>query len=109
MSTRAHIRIIDGKEQIQLYHHFDGYPEGVGADLKEFLEKKNIWNGEIIANELIKSKEDDGYEVTTCLHGDEEYIYVIDCKAKSLKCYSHGWDESYNDSIVPENERTIPD
>ena len=40
MSTRAHIRIKDGDEQIMLYHHHDGYPDGVGRDLKEFLADK---------------------------------------------------------------------
>ena len=39
MSTRAHIRIYDSGGCIQLYHHCDGYPEGIGRDLKSVLDK----------------------------------------------------------------------
>ena len=84
-----------------LYHHCDGYPEGIGRDLKQFLHAKKWWFASEIANDLIKQRgiKDDGYEVTTCVHGDEEYIYVIDCDKKTLKCYEHRWDEPYEISI----------
>lgn len=53
MSTRCQIRI---KNE---YHHHDGYPEGVGADLKEYCKKLpsgtlSIWNPNRIVNELVK-------------------------------------------------------
>ena len=100
MSTRAHIRIIEDYEQIMLYHHSNGYPEGVGSDLKKFLQEncKDYWDNCEIANGLVKGgvkhayksaisrkyeiTPDDGYEITTSLHGDEDYIYVIDCDKK---------------------------
>ena len=127
MSTRAHIRIKDGEDLFQLYHHHDGYPDGVGAMLKDFLKKQykqGGWYGDNIANDLVKGKltyehtglydgkkyikSDDEYEITTCIHGDEEYVYVIDCQKKSLKCYRHGWDEG-EACIKPENEVEIPE
>lgn len=127
MSTRAHIRIKDGDEQIMLYHHHDGYPEGVGRDLKKFLSEKfkNWWDACEIANGLVKGgvrherksllsgkveiSTDDEYEITTCLHGDENFIYIIDCDKKELKCYTHKWDAPFADSVVPERECTIPE
>lgn len=127
MSTRAHIRIKDGDEQIMLYHHHDGYPEGVGRDLKKFLREncQNYWDACEIANGLVKGgikhehkglysgkvevRADDEYEIATCIHGDEDYIYIIDCRAKTLKCYYHKWDEPLQDTIQPEREREIPE
>lgn len=102
MSTRAHIRIVERHETFMLYHHHDGYPEGIGRDLKQFLNAKKWWYADEIANDLIKQRsiEDDEYEITSCVHGDEEYIYVIDCDNKTLKCYAHNWDEAYETSVM---------
>ena len=113
MSTRCHIRIKEGEEQFQLYHHHDGYPEGVGAELKKYLATKNhngSWYADEIANELVKGKlvADDEYEITSCIHGDEEYVYVIDCVAQTLKCYAHKWDESFDDCCIASREVVIP-
>ena len=108
MSTRAHIRITDGRDVIMLYHHHDGYPEGVGSYLLNFLKDRKYWNGEEIANDLIKDKHDEEYEVTTCLHGDEEYVYVIDCDNKTLKCYSSIWDGRIEDICIPSRQVPIP-
>jgi len=99
MSTRATILIKEKRQNnIWLYHHCDGYPERVGSDLKRYLDSLTYWNGEDIANDLIKDKanlNDEGYEVTTCQHGDEAYAYLIDCDNKELKCYDIGLDQ-YN-------------
>ena len=126
MSTRAYIRINDGGDLFQLYHHHDGYPDGVGAMLKDFLKKQykqGGWYGDEIANDLVKGKltyehkdlygkkmvdSDDEYEITSCIHGDEEYVYVIDCDEETLKCYRHGLDEG-EACIKPENEVEIPE
>lgn len=95
MSTRCTILIKNEseKEEVRLYHHHDGYPEGVGENLKKYLSNIKYWDVYSIANELIKSNEDDEYELTPCQHGDEEYAYLIDCKHRQLKCYKVGWDE----------------
>lgn len=38
MSTRATIKIVKkGKDDLWMYHHSDGYPDGVGCELLEFL------------------------------------------------------------------------
>ena len=111
MSTRANIRITDGEDQILLYHHCDGYPEGVGAELKEFLKDKRYWDAERIASGLATMKDrwnQYPYECAICLHGDEEYVYVIDCDQKTLTCYKHGWDESYEQCCIPERICEIP-
>jgi len=103
MSTRATILIKSEKkkESVRIYHHCDGYPEGIGSDMKDFLETICYWDVYEIANDLIKgrcgilvgNRRDDGYELTSCQHGDEEYAYLIDCDTKTLTCYEVGWDE----------------
>ena len=105
MSTRASIRITEGDGQILLYHHCDGYPEGVGSELKDFLKDRRYWDAERIASGLARGYP---YECAICLHGDEEYVYVIDCDQKTLTCYKHGWDESYEQCCIPERICEIP-
>lgn len=103
--------------RIYLYHHCDGYPLGVGTSLKKTLEKdfKYYWFESSIANHLVKggavsmykkSKIVDGdfilefdengqyipitdntFEISNCVHGDVDYVYVINCKFKTLRCY----------------------
>lgn len=111
MSTRASIRITEGDGQILLYHHCDGYPEGVGSELKEFLKERKYWYAERIAQGLVTMKNqwnDFPYEPAICLHGDEEYVYVIDCDKKTLTCYLHRWDESFEQCCIPERICEIP-
>lgn len=111
MSTRCTILIKNEseKEEVRLYHHHDGYPEGVGESLKRFLEKKiakhlwsvSQWDVYQMANQLIKGEckyrdeadPDMGYELTSGQHGDENYGYIIDCDKKQLLCYKLAWDE----------------
>lgn len=111
MSTRCHIKIVDGDKVIRLYHHSDGYPEGVGADLKDMLKRRpDFFNDpEYRTRDLIQNKmglNDVGYAPAFCIHGDENYVYVIDCGNRTLKCYKHNWDEG-EDCIKPENEVEI--
>ena len=98
MSTRSEIVIKDygnyegkdWKSQIKLYHHHDGYPEGVGKFLVEqvypLLDSPNI-DCDTVANFLIKHKEDDEYEATVYNHIDIEYKYVIDIPMRRIYCY----------------------
>ena len=98
MSTRCNILVKErGYNDIILYHHHDGYPEGVGADLVErfkekFAKKDDYIFGIVVANQLVKDL-DDEYEVTHCIHGDIEYLYTIDCSKKeiSYKPVFFGW------------------
>jgi len=84
MSTRCNILFtVNGEKVVWLYHHCDGYPEGVGAWLKNFIESKMdgrrcpLWPDDL-ANRLVKGIEiqDDGYEITGGKHGDIEYLYT---------------------------------
>jgi len=95
MSTRTNIQIkskedakIYGKEEaivIHIYHHCDGYLSGVGIQLLNMLSKTQKFDDSSdIANKLIKDKEDDSFELTLGLHGDEEYFYEIDVDNKTF-------------------------
>lgn len=126
MSTRCNIIIKDrGDRRIYLYHHHDGYPEGVGSDLKKYLSQFQDWQFRQhgawkFANDLVKNKaglDDDKYEVSMGLHSDIDYCYVINCSAGTLRCYSCR-DLRYNDNngkytwhkvFLRENLREIPD
>lgn len=103
MSTRASIVVreknIDRKNNLKsstrvfLYHHSDGYPSFLGALLSNYV-KENFQEGktfpdvESIANELVKqgipykdnekTRIDDSFRCAYDLHGDIEYIYIID-------------------------------
>ena len=108
MSTRATIIVKNSNEKYHLYHHCDGYPEGIGKDLKNYLKTVSHWYPDDITNVLIKGglNNDDGYEITSGQHGDEEYGYLIDCDKKRIKCYRLAWDEfDWKESKVVE----IPD
>ena len=88
MSTRCQIKVTYLDRSILLYHHWDGYPEGVGFDLIQRQKQLKTWNGDTIVNELVKNeKEDDGYEVSFLVHTDIEYWYEIDCNRKTIRCW----------------------
>lgn len=142
MSTRACIKIKSrvfmtnedyerGKATecvITLYHHSDGYPSGVGSDLKQFLATRNdgeqygskdvIWDAESIATDLVRGAichkhwktndtyRDMGYVPAICQHGDCAYGYLIDCDNLTLTCYELGMDVfDWNEKNIVE----IPD
>lgn len=94
MATRANI-ILDSNHynRIWLYHHWDGYPSGLGINLMEFLEKNgNVVNDYCrdsihLANLLIKDEKDDGYELTNDQHGDIDYLYKIDTSDRTIRAY----------------------
>jgi hypothetical protein len=97
MSTRATIIVKERNTKAWMYHHSDGYPMGVGRNLKNFLKERRWWYLSDIVTDLIKHGttqpdgwKDDGYEFTTCQHGDVEYTYEIDCDKKTLRCFALG-------------------
>ena len=92
MATRSSVLIKEGKKSILLYHHWDGYIEGVGFDLlKRFwLTKDRYFNNdkgfvfaETIANALVKDIEAN-YEIVCFEHCDIEFLYMIDVKKREL-------------------------
>lgn len=115
MSTRCNIIVNDDRgNKLYLYHHHDGYPEGVGSDLAHFVADRNIpyfYGGAYgFANRLLKGinspfyeKVDNEYELTSALHGDIEYVYVVrfsyDDEAgrttATLEAYKVLWSDEY--------------
>ena len=102
MSTRCNIKIIEKDQTIWLYHHHDGYPRYVGAFLlakyyDKFKDTNNYLDACVIANELIKDKNDDEFEVTDGMHGDIEYLYELDINKREIRCFEIGY-AKHNDN-----------
>lgn len=95
MSTRSTITIKGNYATLKLYHHCDGYPEGVGFDLMNRFYKK--FQNEIypdfndVCNNLVKDTNDE-YEITEYNHVDREYEYEIDTEAKTIRCWKVDWE-----------------
>ena len=87
MSTRCNILIRGYKHTFTLYHHHDGYPEGVGADLKRRMAGTSF-RADGFANLLVKDQEDE-YEIAASLSNDIEYLYTVDLdyNTQRLRCY----------------------
>lgn len=126
MSTRANIIITDDNhERLYFYRHSDGYPDkpaGAMATLTMFLDM--VKQGKIrdnaqqaagwlimlgteeyeqtLAKCLAQPKNDymswkvGAYEPTTCIHGDVEYIYVVNLATKRVE-YIDGYDFTTDD------------
>ena len=116
MSTRANVVIKKTEKNgdvsyAQLYHHHVGYCSGVGKDLSEYMaeidvmpdeEKKNVLKDPVsLAKWLSHDDRYDEYEyegTSVNLHGDIEYLYVIDLTNKTITCYSTwDWDGEIDD------------
>lgn len=102
MSTRCEIIIKQNLgggniKFIKLYHHHDGYPEGVGVNLMSRAQKwgKQGWNIDCVANSLVKDANDE-YKITAYKHTDIEYVYFINCDKMSIRCFTAIYD--YNDA-----------
>lgn len=102
MSTRCHVIIRETDDSNSntkyIYHHCDGYPEGVGSELKKILESCPSYDWETIMEKILGYSSQ--YEEDRGIHGDEEYIYEIDAKNTHaiLKCYSS--DGSYRKELI---------
>lgn len=129
MSTRANIIIQDRWSTLYFYRHCDGYPSGVEDTLKKFLQcviddklRDNAvqsagWlillgaaeDGVNLPNNTIGgvefSPEDwqcGAYEPTTTLHGDIEYLYIVDLEAKEIRCCEPPSDHKYDRGRPPD-------
>ncbi len=123
MSTRANIIIKDKHSKLYFYRHSDGYPEVTMESLKGFcgmyhnqlrnnVSQSSGWlillgaveygfKGEIQNNDKFSGWKVGAYEPTTGIHGDIEYLYVIDLEKESLSCYQIKWELGYE--ITEEN------
>lgn len=119
MSTRSEILIkeqgvYEGKKwkrELKLYHHSDGYPEGVGKFLMEHVYSMLMSSNpsvDDITNYLIKNKEDDTFEITSGKHVDIEYFYEVNITKKQIKCwsahYNYEWDSDKPARLVKRKE-----
>lgn len=109
MSTRSVVKIVEryeGRKKpvvMNVYHHYDGYPDGVGKDLIKICEKNYKHSNGVfmfdsactLANQLVKDKDDTGYEITQFFHVDIEYLYTVDINLGTITCqsvYCKNWD-----------------
>lgn len=78
MSTRCNIVIKKDDTCTYLYHHCDGYPSGVGAELERFFENNATVGMTPIGvyNSLVFLYGDE-YELCDGIHGDISYLYEI--------------------------------
>ena len=120
MSTRANIIIKDNNSKLFFYRHSDGYPEGTMPTLEKFLNlvkekriRSNVnqasgWLILIGAEEYGKSLkslrenpadinminwEVGAYEPTTGIHGDIDYLYIIDLGNLSIKIIEENFEQ----------------
>jgi len=87
MSTRSQIEVIAHRKHIMLYHHWDGYPEGVGFCLLKLLEsikgKSFYYHYDDIVNRMIRKG---NFEVTFGKHSDIEFYYILNLNKKTVEC-----------------------
>tara|TARA_R110002126_G_scaffold180477_1_gene329238 strand:+ start:139 stop:549 length:411 start_codon:yes stop_codon:yes gene_type:complete len=95
MSTRSNIIIKNGKTNILLYRHWDGYLEGAGQDLHDDLissnfaiEDKENFNISKFLNKLLE--DGSSYRIDDQLGGDIEFLYTFQFE----DTYEHG--DHYN-------------
>lgn len=127
MSTRCNIILREEYgRSIYLYHHHDGYPSGVGSLLLGWLRDKSrlgCWDAEHFATELVRvgipytgrdwrtgeEQEciDDEYECSVGLHGDIEFLYVIDCSREKLTCYRREFGTSVSITGITKDDNIV--
>lgn len=96
MSTRCQVKVITMKDDLMLYHHCDGYPEGVGYCLSKLMDRfedtKGFWSADDIVNDMIKKG---NFEITLGNHSDIEYLYEMDFLAREVRCYAvNNWNST---------------
>lgn len=96
MSTRCSVIIRQNSKNIQFYHHSDGYPMGVGAELQNALAR---YTGAIDIDNIAEYVKglDLQYELEKAFvcetdwvcHSDIEYLYLIVIEKKGIRllCY----------------------
>lgn len=95
MSTRCQIKVIANGKELMLYHHCDGYPEGVGMCLLKLMERyKDGKQYRSDADDLLNLMITKGdFEITFANHGDIEFLYEMNFDKKTVTCHSvDNWD-----------------
>ena len=94
MSTRSNIIIKNGRTEILLYRHHDGYLTGTGQDLLDDLSNSDFDNvGQYFNIAKFTEKllsQNSSYRIDNQLGGDLEYLYTFEFEDG----YEHG--DHYN-------------
>lgn len=94
MSTRSNIIIKNGRTEILLYRHCDGYLTGAGQDLHDDLSNSDFDNvGQYFNIAKFTEKllsQNSSYRIDNQLGGDIEYLYTFEFEDG----YEHG--DHYN-------------
>ena len=104
MSTRSNIIVQDEYNRIQVYRHYDGYPEGVMPELIKALEfawPLPRFEADDFAAAIVRAWKDEGGghiridgnpKAFEMVHGDTEYVYVIKFDKKRGEPYVEIYD-----------------
>jgi hypothetical protein len=105
MSTRANIKIIGFNAIAYLYKHNDGYPDGLGNDLKQFIAEHGYFSNNYYPFTYKLLKTYPNIQETHSIHGDISYLYEIDLTNKTFKCFRCNYKyEEYPNYIRTFNE-----
>lgn len=93
------------EEVFRLYRHCDGYPEGMGQDLKTICARyqrdseRKSWSQYLL--EKLSALCTYEMEPPSAVHGDLEFLYCInvDGRKMTVSCYTIGWDEEYEEAM----------
>ncbi len=96
MSTRAQI-VVEGNDNIKIYKHNDGYPEGVLPILTNLLEQFVTERGNdpdyCTAQILMAFARDEqpsmlGWGLDCKIHSDIKYLYFVVLAERKIRIYS---------------------
>lgn len=89
MSTRSNIVFSNKRgEKVFLYHQCDGYPEGVGHQLRDLLNEAGEDFMDIIMLAFFIHLRNPTYELVSRISGDIEYLYEFNVNERRLR-YKH--------------------
>ena len=95
MSTRSVVKVINNGKSIELYHHCDGYPEGVGYCLLKIMEEYKTDEYSDINSLVMKMITKGNFEVTFYNHCDIEYFYELNFDKKQVNCMAvNNWNKT---------------
>ena len=117
MGTRCNIKITYGDTIIWIYRHWDGYLAETGRDVFYKLQNSRKENYSMggkdeasrinIPNFINSFLLDNRYELTTCEHGDIEFLYDFKFNDKSecyqLSLWQRSEDASWDDGLTEED------
>lgn len=107
MGTRSITKVFEqnGKQILSMYGQFDGYPDGLGKELAEFVASKTIVNGiplhaekaklangmSCLAAQIVahfkKSDEPGNFYLYPCDDEGDAYVdYIYEVRKDSLRC-----------------------